>query len=141
MRKNTGFTLIEVMIVLALIAIIAAIAIPNLIRAQIDKNERAAIYDMGSIISAEGTYKTANSSFAVSLPQLTAGTVPYLAGNWSSPRKGYVFTIGGTAENYTVNADPTTPGTTGNRHFYADKSGVIRSSIYPADAGSTPLDD
>src|SRR5439155_126410 len=57
MRKSAGFTLIELMIVIAIIAIIAAIAIPNLIEARKGSNEAAAIGAMRTLVTAQSLFR------------------------------------------------------------------------------------
>jgi type IV pilus assembly protein PilA len=138
MKKTAGFTLIELMIVVAIIAIIAAIAIPNLLRSRMQSNESAAIGNLRTINGAEVTFHSANAQYAVPFDQMT--TPAFLDGDWSQPKSGYSFTLGGTVDNFIANADPTTPGTTGNRYFYTDASGIIRySTAGAADASSVPI--
>lgn len=140
MKKNAGFTLIELMIVVAIIAIIAAIAIPNLLRSRMQSNESSAIGNLRTVNGAEVAFHSANSQYATTFDQLTTATPPYLDGNWAATKSGYDFTLGGAATNFTANADPNVAGTTGNRYFFVDASGVIRySTAGAASAASTPL--
>lgn len=141
MRK--GFTLIELMIVVAIIAIIAAIAIPNLLRSRLQSNESAAIGNLKSIVGAEVAYNSANGVYTGAFDDLTTAEPPFLDGNWTNPdgKQGYTYELGGgDATNFTCNADPVSEGTSGIRHFFTDASGVIRYTTGgPADAGSTPI--
>lgn len=142
MRKNYGFTLIELMIVVAIIAIIAAIAIPNLLRSRMQTNESAAISNLRAINGAETAFHSANSRFTGVFANLTTppSGPPFLDGNWAITKSGYNFVLAGDNNTYTANADPATMGTTGNRGFFTDQSGVIRFAVAAvAGAASDPI--
>ncbi len=164
MKKEKGFSLIELLIVVAIILIIAAIAIPNLLRSKMAANESSAVGSLRSIITAETTYATAYPSVGYSntLGDLggTATSCAAAAGATSTnaclidnvlatattaatAKSGYYFTyapgaVVGTA--FTVQAPPATPGTTGQRFFFTDQTGVIRYGLNSQpDPTSSPL--
>nr|AUN37005.1 type IV pilin PilA [uncultured bacterium] len=138
--KKKGFTLIELMIVVAIIAIIAAIAIPNLLRSRMQSNESAAIGNLRTCIGAQVAYNAANSVYATTFAMLTTATPPFLDGDWSQPKSGYTFAIAGTPQAFTTTGAPQTPGTTGNRFFFTDASGVIRyNQGAAATSASSPI--
>ncbi len=140
-RKSQGFTLIELMIVVAIIAIIAAIAIPNLLRSRIQSNESAAVGNLRTVVGAQTAHQAANFSYATTWAELTGATPPFLDGVWeATPKSGYSFTLGGTVNNFICNADPVEVGVTGNKGFFTDSSGVIRyAEGAAADATSAVL--
>lgn len=148
MKKNAGFTLIELMIVVAIIAIIAAIAIPNLLRSRLQSNEAGAIGNLRTINGAETAFHSANSQYAQTFDGLTTATPPFLDGtsaSWTAAtgKQGYVYTLaagatGGT-QNYAANARPVTFGTTGNRSFFTQADGVVRFTT--ADAAAVATDN
>ena len=158
-NKKRGFSLIELLIVVAIILIIAAIAIPNLLRSRIAANEASAVGSLRTLNTAEITYNTTypNVGFACSLGAMappSSGTSPsstaagLIDANLASGTKsGYSFTLGscsGTpASNYQTLAAPVTPGTTGQRYFCSDSSGVIQfnasAAITTCGTGTTPI--
>jgi len=140
MSKTRGFTLIELMIVVAIISIIAAIAIPNLLRSRIQSNESAAIGNLRTVVGAQTAYHAANFVYTVDWADLTGAAPTYLDGDWTATKSGYNFRLGGTADNFGVNADAATYGVTGSRGFYTDASGVIRYAVgADADATGNPI--
>jgi prepilin-type N-terminal cleavage/methylation domain-containing protein len=132
MRRNKGFTLIELMIVVAIIAIIAAIAIPALAGARISANEGNAIATLRTVSTVceqyhnrFGLYPTAMADLG---PAPGAGLVDAQLG--AGVKTGYTYTVPvvGTATVYQVLASPTTPGTSGNRWFRIDQTGVLEQA-------------
>ncbi len=139
MRKH-GFTLIELMIVVAIVAIIAAIAIPNLLRSRMQSNEAAAIGSLRAVLGAQQAFKAANGKYAATLEELTTATPPILDGNQVAPKRGYKFSLTTIGDNFAATAEPVVEGTTGNRYFYVDQSGIIRQNVAnPAKADSKPV--
>ena len=142
MKQKHGFTLIELMIVVAIIAIIAAIAIPNLLRSKMQSNESAAIGNLKTIVGSQVAYHSANNAYSTDFASLTGATPPFLDGDWSVAKSGYSYTMGGTVDDFTCNADPTTMDKTGSRGFFVDSSGTIRGADGAvADASSSPISE
>ena len=140
MNKKQGFTLIEMMIVVGIIAILAAIAIPNLLRSRIQTNESAAIQSLRTVMGAQTAYSATNYTFATSFADLTSATPSFLSGDWDPAKGGYLFVLGGDPDNFTLNANAKEYGITGNHGFYTDASGVIRFAVMgDADSAGEPI--
>ena len=150
-NRQKGFSLIELLIVVAIILIIAAIAIPNLLRSKMSANEASAVGSLRSINTACVSYSTtygigypaalANLGPAATATAATADLIDSVLA--AGTKSGYVFTytVGGTGNTtYTDVADPVTRGTTGQRGFFTDQSGVIRfDATTTATVTSAPL--
>jgi type IV pilus assembly protein PilA len=133
-----GFTLVEIMIVVAIIALLAAIAIPNLLRARHNANEAAAIASLKTISASCESFRAAQTPprYPANLAELGNAVPPYIDGVLAgataagTARQGYFFTYASPAatriNRYTCLATPATIGTTGTRIFFVDESGVIR---------------
>ena len=111
-NSNKGFTLIELMIVVAIIAIIAAIAIPNLLRSRMQSNESSAIGNLRTIVGSEVAYHAANYEYTADFADLTGATPSFLDGNWAGTKSGYNYVLGGDANNFIANANAAVYGTT-----------------------------
>jgi len=127
--KRLGFTLVEIMIVVAIVVLLATIAIPNLLRARLSANEAAAVASLKTISWAAQTYRTSNPGYPDNLSELSTSAPQYVGAVLGSGLKqGYNFTLTGEANSFNVTAYPMTPNVTGVRSFFVDTSGVIRSS-------------
>ena len=145
-RQTSGFSLIELLIAMALLLILAALAVPNYMAALARANEASAASSVRAIFTAENLYRNTYGTFT-DLPNLGAD---YLTDNLlgAGQKSGYRFdatVVAGTAAglDFTIQATPQLsigPSATGARHYYGDQSAVVRVNLAgAADASSPPL--
>ena len=164
---SQGFSLIELLIVVAIILIIAAIAIPNFLRSRVAANQASAVGSLRTLNTAEFTYSStygqgfsatlgdlgppssgalADTTHAGIVDSILSGTATSGPGAMTSTKSGYRFTyspgtvINGQIVSYTINVDPINRGTTGTNSYFVDQSGVVRqNSTTQAGAADSPL--
>ena len=126
MRRD-GFTLIELMIVVAIIAIILAIAIPSLQASRKAATEAVIIGTLKSIVSANEQYRIRFGVYANPIDALVAEYLPQLQNNTTLDKYDENYQSDG--QTWTMPAWPKDPGVGGDRSFYVDTSGVIRVEL------------
>jgi type IV pilus assembly protein PilA len=157
-QKDKGFSLIELLIVVAIILIIAAIAIPNLLRSQMAAHQASAVESVRTIVTAEVTYQsTWGLGFAVAITNL-GGASPCTASSATAclldpilsltpyQKSGYIFSATGAGgagtssspnTSFEVAGVPLSP-TTGANTYCSDETGVVR---YDGTGGADPASD
>src|SRR6266536_230319 len=134
MKNNRGFSLLELLIVVAIILIIATIAIPSLLRSRQSAQESSAVAQIRTINTAEVTYLSSNQGSYGSIPELiTAGL---LDNRFATSVSGYTFTVTASASDYTANAVPTSANA-GRYAYYSLPDAVIRYSSATSGCGGT----
>src|SRR5450755_271512 len=146
-RGTRGFSLIELLIVIAIILIILAIAVPKLGSAKMNANEMAVLREIQTVTSMQTQYMSQFGKFATTLAELgpptSGGPGPQAADLIPGAlaigdKDGYLFIMTATPSGYTLNANPKTFNTSGRRTFFTDQNGLIHQnwSAEPANASS-----
>ena len=129
--NRKGFTLVEIMIVVAIIALLAAIAIPNLLSARMTANTAASKANIRALSTAAETYSTANSgNYPDTVARLTtfigsAASYCADAAGGATTVQGYEYRCTLATGGYTLVANPVTVGTTGTTTYTATTGGVL----------------
>ena len=142
-RRRRGFSLIELLIVIAIILIIITIAVPKYQKTQMFMKETAAIKAIQTIHQMEVQYQSQYGRYAASLvelgPPASGAATPAsadLIGNdlANGTKQGYKFTLTGNQGGYVITAVPEVYGSSGSRTFYSDQTMVIRENYGPEPA-------
>jgi prepilin-type N-terminal cleavage/methylation domain-containing protein len=146
-KKQAGFSLIELLIVVAIILVIAAIAIPNFMASRMAANESSSVQEMRAITTAEVVYHTQYGiGYSAQLSYLgdggtatstQAGLIDSVLASGKKSGYNFVYTPGladsnGNYVTYTLNGNPVTLGATGRRYFFTDQTAVIRQNYTAA---------
>jgi len=138
-RTIKAFTLVEIIIVMAIIVLLAAVAIPGLLRARLNANESSALSSLQTISTTAQSYWAVNSKYPSVLSMLSTASPPYIDSVLGSGFKhGYSFSFSGSTYIFNATARPQKYTKSGTRSFFIDQSGVVRFTTQ--DAAATSID-
>jgi type IV pilus assembly protein PilA len=154
-KSQWGFSAVQLVVAIAILVVLAAIAIPNLLHSNLSENESAAAASLRTLNGACEDYARLYGGYPKTLSNLGPGSTANaaaaalidaeLAGGTKNGY-GFAYTAGasgvsGNVLSYSITANPLNPGSSGRRRFFTDQSGVIRASMAgAADASSTPIE-
>lgn len=124
MHRSSGFTLVELMIVVAIIAVIASVAIPSLAESRKSATSTQAVRRLKVTVTVSEQYFIRFGEYASNEQNLVdAGLLP---DSNNSPNAGYQYTYSSNNFSWQMSAAPRNPGVTGDNYFFVDQTGVIR---------------
>jgi prepilin-type N-terminal cleavage/methylation domain-containing protein len=141
-KTNSGFSLLELLIVVAIILIIATIAIPSLLRSRQAANESAAVANIRTINTAQVTYLSSNGGLYGSVSNLVSAGLVDSRFNGTVSGYNYTVTLGAGGQDYTADAVPASSNT-GRYGYYSLPDAVVRystvSTLAPAGQAGNPV--
>lgn len=124
--KNKGFTLVEIMIVVSIVATLAVLAMPNILRSRIIANDAAAMSNLKVVANACQSYHINQGNYPQDLSELATAQPPYIDSVLAAGTKqGYEFIYTPSAVGFSVEANPV--GVLKGRYFYIDETGILRA--------------
>lgn len=145
-RRVFGFSLIELLIVIAIILIILAVAMPKLSKSRMYAQEMAAIQAIRTVHTGQTQYYSTYGKYAATLAELgppTSGNPGPQASDLIpedlalGEKQGYKFTLTATPGGYVINASPVAFGTSGSRTFWSDQGMAVRFNTTQEPATAT----
>jgi prepilin-type N-terminal cleavage/methylation domain-containing protein len=139
MKNESGFSLIEILVVVAVLGIVTALAVPNLKRARQSANAASAVASARTISTAERLYSLKNSAYGTLVQLVPEGTLD--TNLQSGLKSNYLFSISVSADllHYGCNADPDESSGTLPHYFVDDTNVITIKAGAPADSSSAPI--